>query len=125
MVLAETRDGAIADFIVVMREQGDLGPAYQMSEKSARGAFVYSELWRTAQNSQAGLRELLDARGISYRSFYVAEQDYSSLIRLIVNFVDTCFIKYYIFSIPSGIGLTIDVDAAIVGFWRYQPKMIA
>jgi subtilisin family serine protease len=60
-----------ASFLVVLREQADLSPAVQRSNRATRGEFVVNQLQDTAQRTQAGLRSLLDRRGVSYRAFYV------------------------------------------------------
>jgi len=70
-VLVATADGARGDFLVVLSEQADLGPAYALPTKQERGRWVYQTLWETAQRSQAPLRAWLDARGVPYRSFYI------------------------------------------------------
>jgi serine protease AprX len=70
-VLASTADGAQGDFLVVLNAQADLGAAYALPTKQARGRFVYATLWETAQREQAPLRAWLDAQGVPYRSFYI------------------------------------------------------
>jgi subtilisin family serine protease len=60
-----------ASFWVLMREEADLSPAYGMVDPE-RGEFVYRELRRVADGSQAGLREALDARGTGYQSYWIA-----------------------------------------------------
>jgi carboxypeptidase T len=70
-VLAATADHARTDLLVVLAEQADLSPAYDLPTKQARGRWVYETLWQTAQRSQASVRAWLDAQGVAYRSFYI------------------------------------------------------
>ncbi len=70
-VLEHTRDGATAEFLVVLREQADLSPAYGLPDKTARGEWVYRTLLRTAERSQRALRAWLDEHGVRYRPFYI------------------------------------------------------
>jgi len=70
-VLDHTANGASAEFLVILKDQADLSPAKLLPNKAARGRFVRDALWQTAQRSQAGLRSWLEARGISYRPFYI------------------------------------------------------
>jgi hypothetical protein len=58
-----------ADFIIVMKEQADLRPAYGISDWNARGEYVYQMLLATAERSQAGIRAELAQDGIVYRPF--------------------------------------------------------
>lgn len=70
-VLDATANGAQTDLLVVLAEQVDLAPADAQPTKQARGRWVYETLWETAQRSQAPLRAWLDARGVTYRSYYI------------------------------------------------------
>ena len=70
-LLAATADGGRADFLVVLKEQGDLSAAYQLPDKQARGRYVYQQLWETAERTQAPLRGWLEARGVPYRPYYI------------------------------------------------------
>lgn len=63
-------NGATA-FFVVLQEQADLSGAAQLATKAAKGQYVYDQLSSTAERTQAGLRALLDARGIAYKSYFV------------------------------------------------------
>ena len=65
------RTGGRADVLIVLREQGDLSAARALSSRQAKGRYVYATLRALAEKSQQGLRALLDARHIAYRSFYV------------------------------------------------------
>ena len=60
-----------AQFFVVLNAKADLRPARTLATKAEKGTFVYQSLYGVAQSSQAPLRALLDARGVSYQSFYI------------------------------------------------------
>jgi serine protease AprX len=68
---------AEVEFLVVLNEQADLSAAAAIMGKSERGRFVYQTLRDVAEQSQAPLRALLDARGIEYKPYWV-----SNLIRV-------------------------------------------
>jgi len=67
---ATARDGT-TEFLVVLDEQADLGTARAMQDKPARGRAVYAAMTALATRSQAPLRALLDARGATYRAYWV------------------------------------------------------
>jgi subtilisin family serine protease len=60
-----------ATFWVLLREQADLSAASKAPSRGARGQQVYDRLTATASTSQAGLRALLEARGASFRSYWI------------------------------------------------------
>ena len=64
-------DGGKAEVLVVLRVQADLGGAAALPSKEAKGRYVYERLWAVAQQTQHGLRALLDTQQASYRSFYI------------------------------------------------------
>ena len=70
-LLAETAGGATAEFLVVLDAQGDLSGAARLGDKVARGQYVYATLTAVAARTQAPLRALLDARGATYRAYWV------------------------------------------------------
>ena len=71
-VLDDTANGKSTGLVVLLAEQADLSPAYAMRDQDARGWFVYNALKATAERSQAGIRAMLTARGVSYKPFWVA-----------------------------------------------------
>src|SRR5437016_1533730 len=71
-VLDDTANGKSTQFVALMARQADLSEAYSMRDQDARGWYVYNQLKAAADSSQAGLRAMLSARGISYRSFWVS-----------------------------------------------------
>ena len=70
-LLAATADGATAEFLVVLDAQADLSGAARLSDKVDRGRAVYEALTAVATRTQAPLRALLDARGATYRAYWV------------------------------------------------------
>ncbi|MBN1640899.1 MAG: S8 family serine peptidase [Anaerolineae bacterium] len=66
--------GGEADFIVWLPEKADLAPAYGIASKEERGRLVLQALRETAERSQSALRQQLDAQGIDYRPFYIANK---------------------------------------------------
>ncbi len=73
-VLSDTASGGQSSFIVELAQQADLTKAYSMKDQNARGWYVYRTLKQTAERTQAPLRAVLDKQGVSYRSFWVANE---------------------------------------------------
>lgn len=75
--LAETlgRDEP-TDFFVVLAEPAGLASADQRQGKAAKGRFVLDTLRQHADATQRTVRAELDADGIGYRSFYIANAIY-------------------------------------------------
>jgi serine protease AprX len=71
-VMVATADGGQTDFIIYMKDQADLSAAYSMTDQDARGRYVYETLKRQAAETQGPVKDVLDARGVSYESFWVA-----------------------------------------------------
>src|SRR5262245_45306440 len=71
-VLEDTEGGKSASFVVLMADQANVSAGYSMRDQDARGWYVYNTLTAHASSSQAGIKALLDGRGIAYRSFWVA-----------------------------------------------------
>lgn len=69
-VLAATANGQTAEFLVVMAEQADVSAAYQLPTKLEKGRYVYNTLSSLAERTQAGIKALLESRGIPYKSFF-------------------------------------------------------
>src|SRR5262245_49624913 len=70
-VIENTRAGAQAEFLVVLKKQADLSVAAKLNSKLSKGTFVYQTLFKAAQESQKSIRALLDARSVEYRAFYL------------------------------------------------------
>ncbi|MGH3680978.1 MAG: peptidase S8, partial [Natronosporangium sp.] len=64
--------GELADFWVYLDRQADLTAATAIPDRAAQGQAVFDALTTTAADSQAGLRELLDAAGVDYQPFWIA-----------------------------------------------------
>jgi subtilisin family serine protease len=84
-VLVETLDGKSTSFVVLMSEKANLTPAYGMKDQDARGWFVYNTLRETANRSQAGIRTSLDAKGVQYKTLWIANALVVTGDRALVN----------------------------------------
>jgi subtilisin family serine protease len=71
-VYAELGTDGTAEFLVYLTETADLSGATTLDSKLARTEHVYQQLTTVAEASQADLRASLDARGIDYTSFWIA-----------------------------------------------------
>ena len=71
-VLAETAQAGNASIVILLADQADVSAAYQMKDQNARGWFVYNTLTQHAARTQTALRRELDARGLSYQTFWAA-----------------------------------------------------
>ena len=63
--LANAPDGK-ADFVVVLKSQADLRGAYALTDWEARGEYVYRQLKGHAEQTQQGVRRMIQAYGASY-----------------------------------------------------------
>ena len=61
-----------AEFLVMLREQGDLRGAPSIASKTARGAFVADTLRAVAESSQRPLVSLLEDRGVPHHAYWIA-----------------------------------------------------
>jgi len=57
--------------VVIFKEQADVSMASSIHGKDAKASFVFHKLLMTAEESQRELIELLNARSIDFRSFYI------------------------------------------------------
>ena len=71
-VLADTADGKSAPVVVFLADQADVSAAHDMKDQDARGWYVYTTLAQHAERTQAGLRALLESRGVRYQSYWAA-----------------------------------------------------
>src|SRR5688572_30371642 len=60
-----------ATFWVFFRQKGNLSGAASIRSKAAKSQHVIQTLRNTANNSQGGVRSLLNRRGISFESFWI------------------------------------------------------
>jgi serine protease AprX len=71
-VLAATQGGGTASVIVFLSEQADVSSAYEIKDQNERGWYVYNTLRGLAARTQAPIKELLDADGVKYESYWAA-----------------------------------------------------
>ena len=71
-VLSDTARGREASIVINLTQQADLSAAYGMRDQDAQGWYVYRTLKRTADRTQAPIKALLKAQGVSYKSFWAA-----------------------------------------------------
>lgn len=71
-VIEDTLNGRSASVVIFMADQADVSAAYDMKDQDARGWYVYNTLKDNAERTQADLKSFLTARGVEYRSFWVA-----------------------------------------------------
>jgi subtilisin family serine protease len=84
-VLAEADGNGSASIVIMLAEQADVSAAYQMQDPNARGWFVYRTLTERAARTQAGLRAALEARGVSYQSFWAANMIVANADRALID----------------------------------------
>jgi serine protease AprX len=70
-ILSQPTEGEI-EFLVFLVDQADLSPAASLETKAEKGAFVYQTLTTLAARTQKPLRNQLNALGIPYQSFWIA-----------------------------------------------------
>ncbi len=71
-VMAETENGGTTEALIVLTEKADLRPAALLQSKVEKGRFVVNALREVANRTQAPILHDLQARGIPYQSFYIA-----------------------------------------------------
>ncbi len=71
-VWQQTAANGQTEFLIVLAEQADLSGAANRPTKSEKGHYVYETLTAVARQSQQPLRSFLQAQGITYRSYWVA-----------------------------------------------------
>ena len=74
-----------ASFVIYLKDQADLSAAYKMQNQNARGWYVYKTLKEEAARTQGPIKAMLASRGVSYRSFWVANVIMTSGDRSLVN----------------------------------------
>jgi subtilisin family serine protease len=74
LVLRQLAEKGEADFFVWFADKADLSPAGQLEAKTEKGQFVFDALRATAQRTQHDLRTYLDAQGVDYWPFYIANR---------------------------------------------------
>jgi len=71
-ILSATANGQSTSFLILLNDQADLRAAFSLQDQDARGWYVYRTLTEHAARTQAGIRQFLDAAGVKYQSFWVA-----------------------------------------------------
>lgn len=71
-VLQDTANGKSTSFIILLADQANVTPAYNIQDQDARGWYVYNTLRSHAERTQGPLKAFLDARGVRYQSYWVA-----------------------------------------------------
>ncbi len=61
-----------AEFIIFLAEQADLSAASRLPGKTEKGRYVYETLTAVAARTQTPVLQMLEARGIEHRAFWVA-----------------------------------------------------
>src|SRR5215218_7272987 len=84
-VLSDTAGGRETSIVINLTQQADLSAAYGMRDQDVQGWYVYRTLTRTADRTQAPIRALLGAQGISYKSFWAANVIVTKGDRALVN----------------------------------------
>ncbi len=75
-VLAAVASGE-SEFLIYMKEQADLSGSAAMGTKEAKGHYVYERLTATAQNTQGGVKQLLNQLGVQFNAFWVSNTIYT------------------------------------------------
>jgi subtilisin family serine protease len=71
-VQAQLAAHGVTSFWIVLGPQANLSSALAIKDRNARGAFVVNSLRATADRSQAGLRTMLTAGGVQYKTYWAA-----------------------------------------------------
>lgn len=71
-VLSRLSGSKTAAVLVLMEADTDLSAASAIRDKASKGQFVFSSLQKTAERSQAALRNWLDKKEITWQSFWIA-----------------------------------------------------
>jgi serine protease AprX len=71
--------------IIWMQQQPTYDDHMRYWDKQKRGTYVYSTLTQIAQHSQKPILELLQAKGLSYQSFYVANAIKTTIDRSLLD----------------------------------------
>lgn len=68
----ETAAEGETEFLVFLQEQADLSGAAALGSKQEKGAYVFQQLSETAARTQAALIAELEAQGLAFRPYWVA-----------------------------------------------------
>ncbi len=70
-VARAVQGGKTTVYWAILRQQADLSGAASISNRNARGWYVYNQLTQLAASSQRGLRAMLKARGAPAKAFWI------------------------------------------------------
>jgi hypothetical protein len=84
-VLDQLAANGKASFVIYLKDQADLSAAYKMKNQDARGWYVYRTLKKEAARTQGPIEALLASRGVSYKSYWVANVIFAKADRPLVN----------------------------------------
>ncbi|HEY8686953.1 MAG TPA: S8 family serine peptidase, partial [Chloroflexota bacterium] len=84
-VLRDTANGNQASIVINLKQQANLSAAYKMKNQDARGWFVYKALKAEAARTQGPIKAMLASRGVSYKSYWVANVIFANADRSLVN----------------------------------------
>jgi serine protease AprX len=84
-VLVEADGNGTASIVIMLADQADVSAAHEMKDQDARGWFVYRTLTEHATRTQAGLQAELEARGVSYQSFWAANMIVANADRALIE----------------------------------------
>ena len=65
------RQAVESEFLIILRDQADLSPAYTLTSKAQRGQFTRDALLNTAELTQRDLTAWLESHNVPHRSFYI------------------------------------------------------
>ncbi|MEW5987880.1 MAG: S8 family serine peptidase, partial [Chloroflexota bacterium] len=74
LILTELAETGQTDFFIWMAEKADLSPAKALATQVEKGRFVFAALRATADRTQAEVKQALDAQGVTYQAFYIANK---------------------------------------------------
>jgi serine protease AprX len=84
-VIDDTADGKSTSVVILLADQADVSAAYNIKDQDERGWYVYNTLTKHAERTQVALKASLQARGISYQSFWAANMIVATADRPLVE----------------------------------------
>ncbi|MEL7427645.1 MAG: S8 family serine peptidase [Bacteroidota bacterium] len=78
-IMTSLLSGEEVEVIVAFHAQADLGMASQLRGKAAKGRYVFQQVQAVANESQAAVRQLLDAAAVTYNSFSIVNALYTTV----------------------------------------------
>ncbi len=71
VLIEKARQSVEVNFMVMLKQEADVAAAKQLRTKDEKALFVYSQLQETAKTTQAEIINILKARNVKFRSFYI------------------------------------------------------